>query len=463
MAERPIRFEHFQLARRQAHPGRLRRRRRAQDTIDDIVAAEAGLAFGPDTLPEARNRCYRPHARSTSGLAAAERELVEHTFPSGGLNAAGAPRPARRPGGRTPTPGARRRPRLPRRASAGADSAAASFPELGDRIASELGWSGARPGAAGRQRTPRATSRLVGWLEDIVAAIAHLRRQRAAGRHLAGRLRHRRRPGGLRRRRASPAIKGVAALGAPADFDDWASQPRRLLEHARSIGLIRDPGLPAGARPVVEGAAPGAGRPVHGDRSRPGRCSSCTGPTTSRCPQFDARVLADAHGDAELRMIAGAGHALRHDPRAVAVLLGLARPPAHRPVRVACLRGASVRIVCTSSNGTITSSSPSSTSQMLLDVQDSSLPWSAPSPVSTVTDDPTMWRTSWLLMLQRFTAHPPPFRGWSTEVHTSPRRTGRRRRSRTARRWFVAPLTIDRYVGAHLRIVCTNRCWCGHP
>ena len=39
-------------------------------------------------------------------------------------------------------------------------------------------------------------------------------------------------------------------------------------------------------------------------------------------PQFDARVLADAHGDAELRMIAGAGHALRHDPRAMAILLG---------------------------------------------------------------------------------------------------------------------------------------------
>src|SRR3546814_11084462 len=39
-------------------------------------------------------------------------------------------------------------------------------------------------------------------------------------------------------------------------------------------------------------------------------------------PVFDARVLVDAHGDAELRLISGAGHRLRHDPRAVAVLLG---------------------------------------------------------------------------------------------------------------------------------------------
>ena len=34
------------------------------------------------------------------------------------------------------------------------------------------------------------------------------------------------------------------ALGAPADFDDWASHPRRLLEHAREVGMIRDPSFP---------------------------------------------------------------------------------------------------------------------------------------------------------------------------------------------------------------------------
>ena len=29
-----------------------------QSIIDEIVAAETGLCFGPDTLPEARNRGY---------------------------------------------------------------------------------------------------------------------------------------------------------------------------------------------------------------------------------------------------------------------------------------------------------------------------------------------------------------------------------------------------------------------
>lgn len=28
--------------------------------IDDILKAETFLAFGPDTIPEAKNRCYRP-------------------------------------------------------------------------------------------------------------------------------------------------------------------------------------------------------------------------------------------------------------------------------------------------------------------------------------------------------------------------------------------------------------------
>ena len=37
----------------------------------------------------------------------------------------------------------------------------------------------------------------------------------------------------------------------------------------------------------------------------------------------DARALADAaDGEVELRILSGAGHRLRHDPRAIAVLLG---------------------------------------------------------------------------------------------------------------------------------------------
>ena len=39
-------------------------------------------------------------------------------------------------------------------------------------------------------------------------------------------------------------------------------------------------------------------------------------------PSFDARVIADAHGGADLRIIDGATHRLRFDPRTTAVLIG---------------------------------------------------------------------------------------------------------------------------------------------
>lgn len=35
--------------------------------VDDILAAETFLAFGPDTLAEARNRGYRPARRAAAG------------------------------------------------------------------------------------------------------------------------------------------------------------------------------------------------------------------------------------------------------------------------------------------------------------------------------------------------------------------------------------------------------------
>jgi putative redox protein len=39
-------------------------------------------------------------------------------------------------------------------------------------------------------------------------------------------------------------------------------------------------------------------------------------------PTADSRVLAQAHGSAELQVLTGAGHRLRHDPRAISILLG---------------------------------------------------------------------------------------------------------------------------------------------
>ena len=201
----------------------------------------------------------------------------------------------------------------------GASAAAASYPELGDRIANELHWLVLVPALRGAGESEGHFS-LGGWLEDVIAAIAHLRAtERPGGIWLIGFG-----TGGALSIAAAardPAIKGVAALAAPADFADWASQPRRLLEHARAVGLIRNPAFPpAFDRWSRELKAIRADLSVSSVAPRP--VLVVHGTDDESVPAFDARVVADAHGSAELRMLSGAGHALRHDPRAVAVLLG---------------------------------------------------------------------------------------------------------------------------------------------
>jgi hypothetical protein len=63
---RPSRFEHFRyLGDKRTQivydMDLIDRDPEVADAMADIMRAESFLAFGPDTLAEARNRCYRPH------------------------------------------------------------------------------------------------------------------------------------------------------------------------------------------------------------------------------------------------------------------------------------------------------------------------------------------------------------------------------------------------------------------
>ncbi|HEV8297788.1 MAG TPA: hypothetical protein VGQ20_10835, partial [Acidimicrobiales bacterium] len=78
----------------------------------------------------------------------------------------------------------------------------------------------------------------------------------------------------------------------PASLEDWA-QPLRTLR----------------ASVLAAEVAPRALLVMHGSDD-------------AVVPADDARALAEAHGTADLRIIRGAGHNLRQDPRAMAVLLG---------------------------------------------------------------------------------------------------------------------------------------------
>lgn len=42
------------------------------ELIDELMEAEAFIGFGPDTLPEARNRGYKPYKGDGSGTAPTE-------------------------------------------------------------------------------------------------------------------------------------------------------------------------------------------------------------------------------------------------------------------------------------------------------------------------------------------------------------------------------------------------------
>jgi uncharacterized protein len=196
---------------------------------------------------------------------------------------------------------------------------AATHPELADRIANEMGWATLSFSARGCGASQGEFS-LGGWREDILAAVAHMRDLPdvwgvwLVGFGTGGAL-------AVGAAAAEPAVRGVAALAAPADFNDWADHPRRLLEHARSQGIIRSANFPPSMDVWVEelrnlAAADAVAGMVDRD------LLVVHGADDELVPSFDARVLADAHGHAELRIIDGAGHQLRHDPRAVACLLG---------------------------------------------------------------------------------------------------------------------------------------------
>lgn len=200
-----------------------------------------------------------------------------------------------------------------------AETSGRTYPDFADRLAADTGWTVLVFNFRGTGGSDGDFS-MSGWLDDLHAAIAYLRGQEGIdGVWLAGF-----RTGGALAVCAAaddPLVRGVATFGAPADFDDWAADPRRFLQTTRDLGVIRTPGYPddvsAWAQELKEIRAIGCA-----DRIAPRPLMIVHGSIDDVVPLSDARALADASDASELRIISGAGHRLRHDPRAVAVLLG---------------------------------------------------------------------------------------------------------------------------------------------
>jgi putative redox protein len=193
-----------------------------------------------------------------------------------------------------------------------------SFPELADRIALELGWIVLTMNFRGCGRAEGNFS-MRGWQDDIHAAVDHVKALGATSVWLAG--------FGtgaslcIAEAGDNSDVAGVAATATPADFADWGRNPRRLLLHSREVGVVKDEDFPPSfdrwaaeirALDPVAAVRKLADRPLlllHGEND-------------DLVPSMDTRILADAHGNAEMHIVSGAGHELRHDPRAVAILLG---------------------------------------------------------------------------------------------------------------------------------------------
>jgi len=209
----------------------------------------------------------------------------------------------------------------------GSATSGQTFPEFAERLAADTGWTVLTFNFRGTGASEGDFS-LSGWLTDLRAAIDHLlATEPVTGVWLAGSG-----TGGALTICAAAEddrVRGVAALAPHADFRDWGADPEGFLEHTRRIGAVRDPNFPPDMdlwtrelleiRPIVViGKLPP--RPVllvHGGDDEVVHLQ-------------DARWLADAtDGKAELRIVPEAGHRLRHDPRAVAILIGwMERQPA---------------------------------------------------------------------------------------------------------------------------------------
>jgi alpha/beta superfamily hydrolase len=199
-----------------------------------------------------------------------------------------------------------------------AATAGLTFPQLADRISTETGWtclSFCFRGAG----TSQGQFSMAGWIADLRAAVAYLRakgidRVWLAGFSTGGTL-------ALHVAGEDPDIVGLACLATPSDLTSWSQDPAYLLGLARQVGVYtadEDPDLAVWAAEVRQL------NPLDSARLIPPRPFLLVhGSADETVSIVDARALDDAaEGHCELHVIPQGGHRLRHDPRAIAMLLG---------------------------------------------------------------------------------------------------------------------------------------------
>lgn len=197
-------------------------------------------------------------------------------------------------------------------------AAAGMLPELAEHVAHESGWlvaTGTMSGVGNSSGTFSATQ----WLADLTTIINRLEEENSpiacAAFGLGGNV-------ALRLAATDERIRGVATFATAAHLEAWCGEADRFRGQINRAGVVQ------AGQPLLEAEALRADvltlDPLGAiAQIPPRRLLIGHGADDLEVPVSDARDLyaaADEH--AELRIIHGAGHTLRADPRMVATLLG---------------------------------------------------------------------------------------------------------------------------------------------
>lgn len=196
--------------------------------------------------------------------------------------------------------------------------AAGLLPELAEHLSNESGWlvaTGTLSGVGSSTGTFCASK----WKSDLAVIIERVAegepRISLAGFGFGGAL-------ALNIAAGDDRIRGVATFAAPANLVSWCGEAEGFRRSVQVAGVVGDPEELLDAeslRADVIGVDPVASIAT----IPPRRLLIGHGSDDMEIPVGDARVLLNAaDGRAELRIIQGAGHQLRADPRMVATLLG---------------------------------------------------------------------------------------------------------------------------------------------
>jgi len=196
--------------------------------------------------------------------------------------------------------------------------AAGLLPELAEHLATESGWlvaTGTLSGVGGSTGTFSATQ----WrldLQQIIARVAQTDHQISlAGFGFGGAL-------ALATAASDERVRGVATFATPAHLEPWCGTAQEFHRAVRVAGVVGNEGDLLGPEELRDDVL--AIDPIRAiGEVPPRRLLIGHGSEDLEVPPSDARdLVAAAEGRAELRLIQGAGHQLRADPRMVATLLG---------------------------------------------------------------------------------------------------------------------------------------------